>query len=396
MWRTLALLTIAIASACSCGPSGGRSSDPPAALGSFAPRLQRTGNRVVLSWVEPDASGIPALRFSVRQDNAWSSSRVVTKDKSLAASPSDVPAVVPFGERGLAAHWTIKRNGSAHARNLVVAVSRDDGVSWSRPVRPHRDDTESEHGMATLLPSMTDSGFGVCWLDGRAGALADYGEGGTALYWAEWNGEGFGPEVELDPRVCDCCKTSAALGPDGPIVVYRDRAEKELRDIALVRRDGAVWTPPRPVHLDGWSLTACPTNGPAVATLGQRLAVAWFTGAGALPSVWIALSSDGGKSLGAPMRLDEGSPVGRVEATMLADGSTAVSWVERKGRDAEVRVRRVSPDGVPMPSVVVAATSPSRASGYPSLVSEGSNGVLVAWTEVGTPGRIHVRATQLP
>jgi hypothetical protein len=332
----------------------------------------------------------------VRDGNGWTPSRVVTRDAGLAASPSDVPSVVPFGERGLAAQWTVKRNGSAQSRNLVVAVSSDDGVSWSRPVRPHRDDTDSEHGMATLLPAMAGPGFGICWLDGRAGALAEYGAGGTALYWAEWNGENFGPEVELDPRVCDCCKTSAASLPNGPIVAYRDRTDKELRDISVVRRDVAGWTAPQPVHLDGWSLTACPTNGPAIATLRERTAVAWFTGAGAQPSVWLALSSDGGKLLGAPMRLDEGSPVGRVDATMLADGSTAVSWLERKGQNAEVRVRRVTTEGVPKPSVVAATTSPARASGYPSIVSEGSKDVLVAWTDVGARGRVRATAVHLP
>jgi hypothetical protein len=388
----LAVLTIATAWAC----SNGRATDPAAAAGSFAPRLERNGSRVVLSWVEPDAAGVPALRFSVREGKGWTPPRVVTRDAGLAASPSDVPSVVPFGERGLAAQWTVKRNGSTQSRNLVVAVSSDDGASWSRPVRPHRDDTDSEHGMATLLPAMAGSGFGICWLDGRAGALAEYGAGGTALYWAEWNGEAFGTEVELDPRVCDCCKTSAASGPDGPIVAYRDRSDKELRDISVVRRDGTGWTAPQPVHLDGWSLTACPTNGPAIATLGERAAVAWFTGAGAQPSVWVALSSDGGKSLGAPMRLDEGSPVGRVDATMLADGSTAVSWLERKGQNAEVRVRRVTTEGVPMPSVVAATTSPARASGYPSVVSDGANGVLVAWTDVGARGRVRAKAIQLP
>jgi hypothetical protein len=145
------------------------------------------------------------------------------------------------------------------------------------------------------------------------------------------------------------------------------------------------------VHGDGWTVSACPTNGPAVVADGDRAAIAWFTGANGSPSVWVALSRDGGKSLGAPVRLDEGSPLGRVDAAMLPDGSTAVVWLERKGQDAEVRVRRVTPGGEPQPSVAIATTSPSRASGYPSLVAEGAKDVLVAWTETGS--RRRVRAT---
>jgi hypothetical protein len=369
--------------------SGGRSTDPPAAAGSFAPRLSAFGSRVVLSWVERDGAGVPSLRFASREAGAWGEAKTVVRDARLAADTADVPSVVPTGDRGLASHWTLKRNGSREARDLVVAVSRDAGRTWSEPKSPERDDTDTEHAMATILPGDGDA-FGICWLDGRSGALSDYGEGGTALYWADWSGDGFGSEVLLDPRVCDCCKTSAARGPLGPIVAYRDRVEPEERDISIVRRDGTTWSAPEAVHGDGWSLSACPTNGPSIATQDNRTAVAWFTAAAATPSAWVALSSDGGKTLGSPVRIDGGAPVGRVEATMLADGSTAVVWLERKGKDAEIRVRRVAANGDLRPHVVVGTTSPARASGYPSIAREGTKDVLVAWTETGATS--HVRA----
>jgi hypothetical protein len=392
MYRQVALVTIAAALAC----SSGRSTDPPAGAGSFAPRLAHTDHRVVLSWIESDAAGVPGLRFSERRGRSWGAPGTVLRDPSLAGDTADVPSVVPLGEEGLAAHWTVKRDGSAQARNLMVSVSRDGGASWSRPVRPHRDDTDSEHAMATLVPARDGAGFGICWLDGRAGALAAYGEGGTSLYWADWNGDGFGPEIALDARVCDCCKTSAVYGPAGPVVAYRDRADDERRDVAIVLRDGTRWSEPEPVHGDGWTISACPTNGPAIAALGERLAVAWFTAAHASPSVWLALSSDGGRSIGAPIRLDEGSPLGRVDAAVLPDGSTAVVWLERRGSSAEIKVRRVAPDGALRASVVVGTTSPSRASGYPSLAAEGGNDVLVAWTEAGTARRVRAAVATLP
>ncbi len=392
MLRRLALLTITAAVAC----SHGRSSDPPAAAGSFAPRLSRFDDRVVLSWVEPDSTGVPALRFALRENQGWTASRTATHDVRLASDGADVPAVVPLGDGGLAAYWTVKRGMSKDARDLMVAVSRDGGASWTPPARPHRDDTETEHGMAMILPSNAGGAFGVCWLDGRAGALSDYGEGGTSLYWTDWSGDDFGPEILLDPRVCDCCKTSAAQGPAGPVVAYRDRDEAEGRDVAIMRRGDAGWSTPQPVHRDGWVLSACPTNGPSIATRGDRLAVAWFTAATATPSVWAALSADGGKTLGTPVRIDGGSPAGRVEATMLADGSTAVAWLERKGAVGEVRVRRVSPEGGLTAPVVVATTSASRASGYPSIAAYGARDVLLAWTETGSRSRVRAALVTLP
>jgi hypothetical protein len=392
MLRCFALLTMTAAVAC----SNGRSTDPPTAAGSSAPRLTRFGDRVVLSWIEQDAAGVPTLRFAPRENHAWGAPRTAIRDARLVADTADVPSVVPLGGGGLAAHWTVKRDGSAYAREVMVAVSRDGGLSWSTPTRPHHDDTDTEHGMAVLLPADADGAFGVSWLDGRAGALSEYGEGGTSLYWADWSGDGFGPEVLLDARVCDCCKTSAATGPTGPVVAYRDRSEDERRDAAIVRRIDRAWSAPQPVHADGWSLSACPTNGPSIATRGERLAVAWFTGANAAPAVWSAFSADGGKTLGAPLRIDGGAPVGRVEATMLPDASAAVVWLERKGGSAEVRVRRVAPEGRLTPPVVVATTSPARAAGYPSIAVEGSRDVLVAWTETGSRGRVRAALVTLP
>jgi hypothetical protein len=392
MSRCFAVLTITAAVAC----SNGRSTDPPAASGSTAPRLARFGDRIVLSWIERDAAGVPSLRFAPREHHAWGAPRTAIRDPRLASDTADVPSVVPLAGVSLAAHWTVKRGGSAHARDLMVAVSKDGGLTWSNPTRPHHDDTDTEHGMATLVPAGGDGAFGLCWLDGRAGSLSEYGGGGTSLYWADWSADRFGPELLLDGRVCDCCKTSAALAPSGPIVAYRDRSATDQRDVSVVRRDEASWSPPQPVHADGWSLSACPTNGPSIAARGDRATVAWFTGANAAPSVWAAASADGGRTLGAPLRIDGGSPVGRVEVTMLDDASAAIVWLERKGKDAEVRVRRVTPDGGLAAPVAVATTSPARASGYPSITAENGRDVLVAWTETGPPGRVRAALVTLP
>ena len=43
-----------------------------------------------------------------------------------------------------------------------------------------------------------------------------------------------GASEELDPKVCDCCQTAAAVTDDGPVVVYRNRSDQELRDISAI------------------------------------------------------------------------------------------------------------------------------------------------------------------
>src|SRR5690606_7437425 len=80
----------------------------------------------------------------------------------------------------------------------------------------------------------------------------------------------------------------------------------EIRDIRIVRFDGQAWTPPRPVHADGWHFAGCPVNGPAVAAQGPRVWVAWYTEAGGWPELRAAVSQDGGDSFAAPVTLVRG------------------------------------------------------------------------------------------
>jgi hypothetical protein len=66
----------------------------------------------------------------------------------------------------------------------------------------------------------------------------------------------------LDPRICDCCQTGAAVTDEGVVAVYRGRTEGEIRDILAVRMVDGAWDTPAPIHDDGWEIGACPVNGP--------------------------------------------------------------------------------------------------------------------------------------
>ncbi|HUH13678.1 MAG TPA: hypothetical protein VMK65_11230, partial [Longimicrobiales bacterium] len=132
-------------------------------------------------------------------------------------------------------------------------------------------------------------------------------------------------------------------------------------------------------------------NGPAVAARGEEVVAAWFTAAADTPRVRVAFSGDDGASFGAPARVDEGAPEGRVDVLLLDDGTAAVAWLERTGQGAEVRVRRVGRDGVMGDAHVVGRTSAARASGFPRMVRQGER-VVFAWTEPGEPGRVRVAA----
>src|SRR5262245_18891800 len=117
----------------------------------------------------------------------------------------------------------------------------------------------------------------------------------------------------LDMKVCECCQTSAAMTDDGPVVVYRDSSDQEIRDISVIRLTDGKWSQPRWVAQDGWQINGCPVNGPAIAASGRRVAVAWFTGAAGAQNVKLAFSGDLGESFGETITVDDGSPLGRVD-----------------------------------------------------------------------------------
>ncbi|HEX5726198.1 MAG TPA: hypothetical protein VFX98_12075, partial [Longimicrobiaceae bacterium] len=251
---------------------------------------------------------------------------------------------------------------------------------------------------ASLWPAAGDS-LGAVWLDGRRYAPAPDGGEPTKemmLLSALLGPDGtVGLEHRLDERICDCCQTGLALTARGPVVVYRDRTAGEIRDVSIVRRVDGAWTAPAPVHADGWRIEACPVNGPAVAAEGERVAVAWFTGARDTAKVNVAFSDDAGASFSAPVRVDGGAPAGRVDVELAAGGGALVSWLERIGGDtAEVRVRHVAAGGAPGEPRTVARSGAARASGFPRMVRAGGR-VVFAWTVPGEPTRVEVAAAPL-
>ena len=368
----------------------------PAAPGSGEPNLAAgPGGRVYLSWLEPVGDSAHALRFSTLSGEGWSTPRTIAQRPDFFVNWADFPSVVPLSERRLAAHW-LQRSGSAkYAYEVRIAQSSDAGETWSAPVVPHRDGTATEHGFVSLFP-FRDS-LGALWLDGRNFARAAKGESADMMLvmTSVSTAGAAAPERVLDDRVCDCCQTSLAVTSSGPVVVYRDRLDGEIRDISIVRWSDSGWTDGTVIHPDGWKIDACPVNGPAIAAEGERVAVAWFTSARDTARVYLARSEDAGATFGPPVRIDDGTPVGRVDVELDDRGGAVVSWMEfTSGQHADVRARHVSTSGVRSATTVVARSSGVRASGFPRMIAVGDD-LIFAWTEAGTPARIRVARARL-
>jgi hypothetical protein len=373
----------------------------PAAPGSAEPYLTvGAGRRVYLSWLEPTRDSSYALKVAVREGDRWSAPRTVVREKNLFVNWADFPSVVALPDGRLAAHWLQRSGSGRYSYGIRVSHSTNGGVTWSRPVTPHRARVETEHGFASLWPAGADR-LGVVWLDGRKYRPTGQTAPNEMMLVTTTIGPGnaLGSEVGADDRVCDCCQTAVAIAGGGPVAVYRDRTADEIRDIYVVRHVDGRWSTPKPVHNDGWRIAACPVNGPAIAADGDRVVVAWFTGAADTARVNVAFSDDAGNTFSFPTRIDNGSPAGRVDVALQPDGSALVSWLERTaapgaqgggGEGAEVRVRRVRPDGSLGQWATVARSSAARASGFPQMVATTRGEVFFAWTAPGNPSVVRV------
>jgi hypothetical protein len=363
--------------------------------------------RVHLTWFERLAGEDHALRFSVLDPGGegpenWSPPRTIVEGLDFFVNWADFPSLLPLSGGALVAHWLQRSGPGTFHYDVVLAWSGDGGRSWSEGILPHRDGTLSEHGFVSLLP--WEDGMGVVWLDGRKYETQPENPEMTLRFTtlAPGGGSGaLGPEVLLDDRVCDCCQTSAARTRDGMVVVYRDRSPEEVRDISIVRLENGVWSEPAPVHQDGWTIPACPVNGPMVAARDQHVAVAWFTAAEDHPRTFVGFSADGGRTFGEPIRVDDGDPVGRVALVLLdpskdgGAGDALVTWLERTEGAAEVRVRRITPAGDRSDARTVAVSTEARASGFPRMVRSGDH-LVFAWTRVGEVPRVEVATAPLP
>ncbi len=346
---------------------------------SLAPALSvGADGRIFLSWLERREQG-GELFFATLGVERWDGRRAVIEDPDMFVNWEDYPSVRSFNGR-LFAHWLSHSADATYAYDVLFAQSRDDGETWTEPASPHDDGTPTEHGFVSTWPA--GDGVGLLWLDGRRtinpsdGSPEDSGMTLRAALVAE-SGE-VGASQLVDDLVCDCCQTAVAVSSSGPIAVYRNRTADEVRDIYVSRfRDGR-WQPGEAFSGDGWTIAACPVNGPAIAANGDHVAVAWFTAAADSPRAYVRVSNNGGRSFGDRILVSASGVLGQVDIAWIGDGAFAVSWLEKGASLNDVRVRSVTTAGELGRIKTVGRTALRRT--VPEMVADDGR-LVFAWTD---------------
>jgi len=370
----------------------------PAAINSSLSRvITDSKGRVYLSWVTREDE-LATLSYSKFEGGSWSDPAIISSGDNWFNNWADFPSLLVNADN-MAAHWLSMSAEGSYDYDIKVAFYSSGNDSWGKGITIHKDGISAEHGFVAMLP-MSEGRTFISWLDGRetagsgehvTGSSADPGmPGAMTLRAGIFDSAGATvSEWELDHRVCDCCQTSAAMSAAGPLVVYRDRSEEEIRDIYITRYVNGAWSEPMLIHNDGWEIAGCPVNGPAIAARGEQVAVSWFTAKDDAPLVQLVVSTDSGKSFSVPVLVASQTTNGRVGTTILESGDIAVSWMDTEGPDAKIMLTRFSAEGNLLETTQIANSKASRRSGFPIIDSVG-NDVYVTWTDVSGTAQVKV------
>lgn len=352
----------------------------PAGISSSLPHLVSNKDRTLLSWVETKGDSFAILYVSELVNDTWQEPEAIVQGTDWFINWADYPMVAE-NKGTYWSHVLKKSTAGTYSYDVKMNIKTAEARAWETNLDLHTDGTPTEHGFVSVLPYK--DAFFVTWLDGRNTEENEAGErGAMTLRAAEVAADGtIRLEQELDVSTCDCCQTSAAITTNGPVVLYRDRSEDEIRDISIVRQVDGRWTAPKTVHADGWQIKGCPVNGPKVAALGNKLVTAWFTGAQNNARVQVAFSDDGGESFQAPILIAEGTTIGRVDVVWADENTAVVSWMESKGKRASLQLAKVSTRGTLSEKVTLVEMNGSRQSGFPQLEKVGDM-LYFAWTDV--------------
>lgn len=416
----LALATVAVAASAPL-PVVTRLSLQTAPTASQPGVALEPGRGFVVTWQE-GAEGASTLNFAALGFDGRETSRgVIARGRDWFVNWADAPALAVLDNGDWVAFWLQRADPTApEAYDIRVVRSTDRGRHWSAPVTPHRDGTPTQHGFVSLVPEGGDR-VRIVWLDGRLAAEVA-GSAASASNPVEASGrtpattavpaphdEEAAPmtlrtalldrrgrlrdEAVLDARTCSCCQTDALRAAGRTRIVYRDRSDDEVRDIAVVARGpGGAWSTPRLLHADGWRIEGCPVNGPAAAAAawGTRWIALWPTLAG--ESLQLRYVLGDGDRLGEAQSVPTSSPPsGRVDAAAWGTGFL-VTWVSRARDRPGVEFATIEAGGSATARPRIAnPLARGRAAGFPRLASDGST-ALVVWTEsdasVAADGRI--------
>ena len=331
------------------------------------------------------------------------------------------PRVVLSADRGasdpeIAVLWTAR----GAAVDIKAARSRDGGRTFAAPVTVQSAGAAGDRGWPSMAIDSAEGRIHAVWLDHRGladapGSTAHRHNGrepedegvamaqGSSLYYATF-ADAPSPEQELAKGVCYCCKTALVTGPRGALyAAWRHVYPGNLRDIAFAVSPGSgqPFSPPVRVSEDGWEISGCPDDGPAMAVdAAGTVHIVWPTVIdenGPQGALFYASSRDG-EAFSPRLRVPTLGAVKPAHPQIALDsrGRILVAWDEQVSGRRTAAAREVKIDAGQAPSFGDVVTLSSNNVGTYPVVAAIDDGFVAAWTVPLDPSRIEVRRLKLP
>ena len=344
------------------------------------PSLVSGEGSLSLSWISSNEGKKSTLNFSQFKEGKWINTQTMATGSDWFVNWADFPAHA-INENLILSSYLKKSDSGTYTYDVILSLQKLSGEKVKEDFLLHTDGVKAEHGFVSIIPNH-NQGFFITWLDGRNTVDKDldgYHKPMTIRFAEITNKGDIIDESELDSATCDCCQTSIAVTNNGPVVVYRDRSEKEVRDIYIVRKTNGIWDDPIPVHNDGWEINGCPVNGPKVASNSNNLAVSWFTVSSENPTVNLSFSKSNGASFGTPIKINDEDAIGRVDVAFLNPQEVLVSYIEGDDVGTYLRIKKVSINGKVSAPITISKIDGGRNTGVPQLEIL-DNEAFIVWT----------------
>lgn len=352
---------------------------------SALPHLSSIDNNLLISWVTTINDSVSQLNYSTLINQKWEAPKTVATGTHWFVNWADYPSITA-SQGNLLSHFLKKSSEETFSYDIKLNILPEGQTDWQTELPLHTDGTKTEHGFVTVLP-FKENGFFVTWLDGRNMSMDHANEhmshnGSMTIRAAEVSNNGtISENILLDEKTCSCCQTTAAITSNGPIVLYRDRTDEEIRDIAITRQVNGKWTKPKFIYNDGWKINGCPVNGPKVSALKNNVAVAWFTAANGNPIVKLIFSENGGASFMEPIIISDLDVLGRVDIELIDPENAIVSWMETENKTTYLKAMKVNKSGTKSTPIIITALNNSRKTGFPQMQYINNN-MYFAWTAI--------------
>ena len=338
--------------------------------------------------------------------------RVNPQPGGATAWRGDPPVVSVAPDQSIVVSWTARvEPDSGHATDLYVSVSRDEGRTFTNPVKVNDDMKPAVHGMHSLTVGR-DGRIYVAWLDERnvapisahdskmrEASSGHHMESNREVFIASSvdGGRTFSANQRVATNVCPCCKTALAVSDDGRVYIsWRQVLPGNFRHIAVASSSdqGKTFSEPKIVSDDQWMLAGCPVSGPAMAVTNDgSLHVLWYSaGKNGETGLYSSESKDGAKSFGPRTFVAKGEIRGT--PVLINDGKElAATWENAGGTIMTVSLQ--SPANADKSPVKIAS------GGLPAAVQTSKNFITAFSAEVNqqqavwitVAGRNDVKAT---